>query len=259
MSDALSAEGTSRCGRAEPFEAFFTRTFTGMFARALLLCGHRQDAEDAVQEAYAQAYRRWERLSGYDAPDAWVYRVVRQRLWATRRRNARTHSAGAGPAGLESPAATGVEETAEARSVLAALALLPRRQRTVLVLHCLHGLSQEAVAEELGLSRGGVAASLFKARRRLEKMLDLRERTSVGPRGGRDGLVASGTRGPRVVLAGPATRAEPSGRGRVGAALAVAEEWLRRCVAAEPRVAARVRDALAAGAGQGGDGRGGPE
>ncbi|GAA4678920.1 hypothetical protein GCM10023347_36780 [Streptomyces chumphonensis] len=259
MSDALNAEDTSRCGRAEPFEVFFTRTFTGMFARALLLCGHRQDAEDAVQEAYAEAYRRWERLSGYDAPDAWVYRVVRQRLWATGRRDARMRGADAGVADLELPAPAGVEETAEARAVLAALALLPRRQRTVLVLHCLHGLSQEAVAEELGLSRGGVAASVFKARRRLEKLLDLREQSSAGPRDGRDGLATSGPRGPWVVLPGRATRTEPSGRGRAGAALAVAEGWLRRCGAAGPRVAARVRDALTAEAGPGGVGQGGRE
>lgn len=102
------------------FAGFFERSYPGMLARALLLSGHRQDAEDAVQEGYAEAFRRWERLRAYEAPDAWVYRVVRQRLWAVGRRRARHRSA---ETRLPQPPPTAsVEQTAEARAVLSALA-----------------------------------------------------------------------------------------------------------------------------------------
>ncbi|MEE1928242.1 sigma-70 family RNA polymerase sigma factor [Streptomyces sp. TRM 70351] len=233
---------TERTVVREEFDAFFARSFSGMLARALLLCGHRQDAEDAVQEAYAEAFRRWERLRGYEAPDAWVYRVVRQRLWAAGRRNARARAAGLD--GFPQPVVAGVEQTAEARAVLAALALLPRRQRTVLVMHCLHGMPQEAIARELGLSRGGVAASLFKARRTLEKRLDARERAAEGPSVNRDELVPPGAlRGRAAEVRMTAERPDED---RVTRALRVTETWLRGGVAADAEAMARVRAALAA-------------
>ncbi|MBW1598621.1 RNA polymerase sigma factor [Streptomyces sp. JJ38] len=253
MTDAVKADGTVAEEDAEPFEAFFARTFTGMLARALLLCGHRQDAEDAVQDAYAEAYRRWERLRGYEAPDAWVYRVVRQRLRAAGRRNARARAAGL--EGLPAPAVAGVEQTAYARTVLAALATLPKRQRTVLVMHCLNGVPQRDVAEELGLSRGGVAASLSKARRRLQKVLGMRERAARGSDGADDRLVRPGVpmRGEELRPLSRAVHQRPEGDG-LAVALAAAEAWLRVCVAAGPEAAARVRVAVLGRGGEGGPG-----
>ena len=69
---------------AEDFAAFFASTCPGMIAKAILLSGHRQEAEDAVQEAYTEALRSWHRIGAYDSPEAWVYKVMRQRLWARR-------------------------------------------------------------------------------------------------------------------------------------------------------------------------------
>jgi hypothetical protein len=59
--------------------------------------------------------------------------------------------------------------------VLSALAKLPDRQRMVLFMHCLHQLEQKQIADELGLTRGAVAASIFKARRKLEHTLGLKD------------------------------------------------------------------------------------
>ncbi|GAA2455940.1 RNA polymerase sigma factor [Streptomyces macrosporus] len=236
MSDTVGAVAT------EEFEVFFARSFPGMLARALLLCGHRQDAEDAVQEAYAEAFRRWDRIAGYEAPDAWVYRVVRQRLWAAGRRGARTRTGALDD--LPHPVVAGVEQTAHARAVLDALALLPRRQRTVLVLHCLHGMSQDAVAQELGLSRGGVAASLFKARRTLEKVLDMRGREADRPSGRAEELVSPGAARSRGL--GAPLPPERQDGDRTARALRAAEAWLRGAVAADAETMARVRAAVTA-------------
>src|SRR5689334_10676943 len=76
-------------GMTEDFPAFFARTGSGMIAKAILLSGHRQEAEDAVQEAYTEALRSWHRIGAYDSPEAWVYKVMSQRLWAASRRAAR--------------------------------------------------------------------------------------------------------------------------------------------------------------------------
>ena len=84
MTTETTAAGDEAVKPAE-FHTFFECSCPGMLARALLLAGHRQDAEDAVQQAYVEALRRWERVGRYDSPDAWVYKIVKQRLWATAR------------------------------------------------------------------------------------------------------------------------------------------------------------------------------
>jgi LysM repeat protein len=76
-------------GMAQDFSAFFVSTCPGMLAKAILLSGHRQEAEDAVQEAYTEALRSWHRIGDYDSPEAWVYKVMRQRVWAAARRASR--------------------------------------------------------------------------------------------------------------------------------------------------------------------------
>ncbi|GAA1909235.1 hypothetical protein GCM10009716_18980 [Streptomyces sodiiphilus] len=250
--DAVDADSPGS-GPPTDFDAFFQRSFPGMLARAILLSGHRQDAEDAVQEAYTEALRRWERLRGYDSPEGWVHRVVRQRLSSVSRRAARTR-----PTDLEDLpqlSVAGADRSIEARAVLDALAALPPRQRTVLVLHSLEGMSQEAVARELGLTRGGVAAGLFKARRKLEKVLDVVEHErETGRRTGRDtphrdrdGLVSRPPQARPLPLAGAG--AAPPADGPDGA-VARTELWLRGRIAARPDLRDRLRDAVLASAGR---------
>ena len=136
---------------AEDFAAFFASTCPGMIAKAILLSGHRQEAEDAVQEAYTEALRSWHRIGAYDSPEAWVYKVMRQRLWAAARRASRQV-----PSGVELRVPGGSladpVRTAEARAVIAALAGLPGKMRFVVVMHCLNGMPQGDVAREHGLA-----------------------------------------------------------------------------------------------------------
>lgn len=150
----------------QTFEAFFADTFSRMVARATVLCGHRSDAEDAVAEAYAAAFVRWQHLK---VPEAWVYTVVQRRLWRVARLRSRETEL---PDWLLSD--SGPEQDRAVREILEAVAGLPPRQRMVLVLQCLHGLSQEEIRQQLGIrSRSTVAAHLFKARRTLERVLQM--------------------------------------------------------------------------------------
>jgi RNA polymerase sigma-70 factor (ECF subfamily) len=217
----------------DDFAQFFASTCAGMLAKAILLSGHRQEAEDAVQEAYTEALRAWHRIAGYDSPEAWVYKVMSQRLWAASRRASRQT-----PSGLDlkvpAPAQAGPERTAEARAVIAALAALPGKMRFVMVMHCLNGMSQEQVAAELGLARSTVAVYLHSARRLLEKTLDMAPARQAG-----QPLVwvpaPPGT-------AGPAEGAvDPFGRG-----LRAAGHWLAEGLAGAADVGPAIGAAVAA-------------
>jgi RNA polymerase sigma-70 factor (ECF subfamily) len=154
------------------FELFFAGTCPGMLAKAIVLSGHRQDAEDAVQEAYAEAFRSWPRIAAYESPEAWVYKVMSQRLWAASRRTSRQLPSGL-DLELSLPGSADPARTAEARAVIGALAALPGKMRFVMVMHCLNGMPQEEVARELGLARSTVAVYVHTARRVLEKTLGL--------------------------------------------------------------------------------------
>lgn len=225
----------------EGFETFYESTVAGMRARAIMLCRHPQDAEDAVAEAYMKALQRWDRISGYDAPEAWVYRVMQRRLWrlADRRVSPRPAEELDGPTSMLVP-----ELELAARRVLDALATLPPRQRVVLVLHCLCGLSQDEVKAELGLrSRNTVAAHLFKARRTLARILDLAPPPVADPVSPEYGLASAGLADPLVVaLADTArqvrawvdadTTAAPRIRRRIATELGSVGGWRRRRAAA---------------------------
>jgi RNA polymerase sigma factor (sigma-70 family) len=224
------------------FESFFECTFPAMLARAIMLCGHRQTAEDAVAEAYAEALRRWDRIGGYDLPEAWVYKVMSQRLWKESRRQARL-GAVAGDIPV-SAAAAGPEQAAEVREVLRRLAGLPRLQRAAIVLHCLQGLSQDEVARELGVKRGTVAASIFQARRTLAESLGL---PRAARRVSREDFVAASVR----TAQSSAMRADDP----VAAMLEVAEDSIRAAVAAEPAGAGVMLARIRANAGVGTDDR----
>jgi hypothetical protein len=51
--------------------------------------------------------------------------------------------------------------------VAAIMSVAGGEQRMVMVMYCLHAMEQQQIADELGLSRGTVAATIFKARRKL--------------------------------------------------------------------------------------------
>ncbi|OPF84562.1 RNA polymerase subunit sigma-24 [Streptomyces antioxidans] len=169
MSDTVeeSADG----GRPEEeFDAFYARTYPWLAARAVMLSDNRQNAEDAVQEAYIEAMRRWPEVRAYASPEAWVTTTMRRKL----SRDGRRWWFRWKPVELTVPAAATatVEETAEALAALRALGTLPPRQRQVVVMHSLEGMSYQAISAELGISVGSVGSNLHKARARLSLLLD---------------------------------------------------------------------------------------
>lgn len=153
-------------GPISDFDGFFTSTYSRTMAKALLMDGHRQDDEDAVAEAYAIVAARWDRVSQYDAPEAYLHVTMQRLVWrAVRRRRQRAEEPIPDHVELPAPAEGGVAD------VLDALAELSPMQRAVVVLCCVDGYEQKAVAKMLGIARGTVAAHLSSARRSLDRLL----------------------------------------------------------------------------------------
>ncbi len=132
----------------EAFEAFFRAQFSRTVGVAHRILGNRAAAEDVAAEAMARAYSDWRTVSELAHREAWVLRVATNlALDVARRRRPE-------PDAAES---VDVEEIVTARVALtAALRALPRRQREIVALRHLAGLSEAEVAGTLGLAPGTV-------------------------------------------------------------------------------------------------------
>ncbi|GIE98177.1 SigE family RNA polymerase sigma factor [Paractinoplanes rishiriensis] len=138
------------------FREFVAARMDALRGLAYLTCGDWQVAEDAVLGALAKLYVKWRRV---DNPDAYARTaVVRAAIDETRRpwwRREHAHSHAALPDRAVPDGTTGVDDRLHLRS---ALGRLPVKQRAVLVLRFLDGLSVQQTAAALRLPEGTVKA-----------------------------------------------------------------------------------------------------
>jgi RNA polymerase sigma-70 factor (ECF subfamily) len=130
------------------------------------IAGDRQEAEEAVQDAFVRLLGRWQQVSRYDDPEAWLRKVALGKL-SNRRRKARNGLRALARLGPppDAPAPTG-----DAVDLDRALASLPHEQRAVVVLRHL-GLDVATIATELGVRPGTVKSRLSRARAALQPLL----------------------------------------------------------------------------------------
>jgi RNA polymerase sigma factor (sigma-70 family) len=146
-----------------------------------LYCGDSDVAEELAQETIACICRDWNKVRRLDAPGAWVHRVAinlansyYRRKSAERRAKQRLH-ARIEPMHHDPDGASKV-------AVRKAVAELPRRQRTALVLRYYLDLSVRESAEMMGCPEGTVKTLTHKAiasLRRDADLVDLKEVVDV--------------------------------------------------------------------------------
>jgi RNA polymerase sigma-70 factor (ECF subfamily) len=138
---------------------------------ALRVLRHRQDAEDAAQEAVLDAWRRLPQFRGEARFRTWVVRILVARAVDVARRRRRADEipltaacAAHGPS--EHASAHDLEER-----IRAAIDELPPAQRAVLLLRTDHGMSYDEIAYVMGTGRDAVRVNLVEARKRLAQRL----------------------------------------------------------------------------------------
>jgi len=161
---------------AEPdgFEEFVSRRAAALTRYGFVLSGNPHDAADLVQEALVRLRGAWGRVQRRDDPEAYV-RTTMARLhvswWRKRRRERLTDAVPERWA--YDPGIARVEEDS---GIWRALALVPPRQRTVLVLRYYEGLADETIADRLRISRGTVRSQAQRGLRVLRDHLDPHDR-----------------------------------------------------------------------------------
>jgi len=149
-------------------EALFRQSYSSIVQALALAGGDLAAAEDATQEAFAQAWVRWDRISRYDNPGAWVRRVAINKL-----RNAhRSRLRGEGVMQrMNSEISTAAPREPES-DLIVGLARLPYKQRLCAVLFYVDGLNSAEVAQAMGISQGSVSQHLNRARTALRAYLE---------------------------------------------------------------------------------------
>jgi RNA polymerase sigma factor (sigma-70 family) len=168
--DARAVEAATR-GDRRAFERLYRRHVGRVHALCLRLAGHRETAEDCVQEAFVSAWRALPDFQGRSRFSTWLHRIAVNTVLARHRGLA---------ARLESTAGDDAErldrrsvEDAPPLDLEAAIAALPDGARHVLVLAGLYGFSHEEVSAELGIAVGTSKAQLHRARQLLAARLGL--------------------------------------------------------------------------------------
>ena len=176
---AADLSGTATSGSAAATRQAADRAVTVMYQAhyaalvrlAAVLVGDVATAEDVVQDSFIAMHRAWRRLRDTGKALPYLRRsvinrsrsVLRHRVIADRQFP------------MLAPELPSAEDSALAvvrrSSVLAALSMLPARQREVMVLRYYADLSEAQIAAALGISRGAVKSHTARAKDSLRAML----------------------------------------------------------------------------------------
>lgn len=150
----------------EVFDAFVRDRMPELLRFGHALTGSADAGADLVQDALERTLAAWPRLRQRDDPEGYVRRTMVNRnvsIWRKRRRERLVD---------EVPESTVEADTPMPDQELqAALADLPRRQRTVLVLRFAEDLSEQQVAALMECSLGTVKSQTHKALAKLRTRL----------------------------------------------------------------------------------------
>ncbi len=179
MATTPSIGRADRGARAIPPEADLTRALYERYAAQIFrFClhqlGSREEAEDAVQSTFLNAFRGIKRGIVLEQESAWLFKIAHN-VCLSRRRSSWRRGRIESPADFEL-----IEELTPAPSRLAdelvglqdVLEQMPESQRRAILLREWQGLSYREIAEELELSQTAVETLIFRARRSLAKGLE---------------------------------------------------------------------------------------
>ena len=160
--------------QAAATEGLYERHAGKIHSYCLHQLGSREEAEDAVQTTFMNAFRALGRGVVPEAESAWLFKIA-ENVCLSRRRSSWRRGR------IESPSDFDVIEEVvpgpsrqrdELIGIEDALASMPEQQRRAILLREWQGLSYREISEELELSQSAVETLIFRARRSLAQGLE---------------------------------------------------------------------------------------
>jgi RNA polymerase sigma-70 factor (ECF subfamily) len=166
MDDTMAIEKCLQ-GEKDAFRFLVERYQSQAAAHAVAIFGNKDDALDAVQEAFVDAYQALKNFDRSRRFYPWFYVLLRNRCFKLMAKSRKTES---------------IEETEilapqadlpyeERLALERALLALSAEDREIIILKYLDGLSYDEIAENLDIPKGTVMSRLFYARKQLQARL----------------------------------------------------------------------------------------
>jgi RNA polymerase sigma-70 factor (ECF subfamily) len=178
----------AKAGEASAFEELVNRYERKIFRLTMNITRNREDAEDAMQDAFMKAYSHLDRFQEDSRFYTWLVRIAaNEALMRLRKRRPNQFSLDEPIEGEDDFIPQQIEDwgpnpeqrfaQTEMRDILrGVIEELPPDFRIVFLLRDVEGLSTEETAETVGISEAAVKSRLLRARLKLRQKLDTRFR-----------------------------------------------------------------------------------
>jgi RNA polymerase sigma-70 factor (ECF subfamily) len=167
MDDSAAIEKCKK-GEREAFRFLVESYQRQAVAHAVAILGNREDAQDAAQEAFIDAFRSIRRFEKSRRFYPWFYVLLRNRCYKMRAKRRETQN-------LEEIEIIAPREglsREEHIALEAALRAIACEDREIITLKYLDGLSYDEIAARLEIPQGTVMSRLFYARKQLQAKLE---------------------------------------------------------------------------------------
>jgi RNA polymerase sigma-70 factor (ECF subfamily) len=166
MEDQTAIE-KCRAGDKDAFGYLVKSYQAEAIGHAIAILGNREDAMDAVQEAFIDCFRTLDRIDLNRPFYPWFYVILRNRCYKLGRRKREVSSTNE----MEILAPTEGIQPEETMLLERAMLELPTEDRELITLRHLDGLSYQELAERLQVPQGTIMSRLYHARKRLRDKL----------------------------------------------------------------------------------------
>ncbi len=155
-------------GEQEAFRHLVERYQRQAVSHATAILGSRDDAMDAAQEAFIDAFRALKQFDNSRPFYPWFYVLLRNRCFKLTARKREL-------ANIDETVIVAANSAAQSEDILAlenALRSLNMEDREIITLKYFDGLNYNELAERLQIPKGTVMSRLFHARRKLQVQLE---------------------------------------------------------------------------------------
>ena len=162
-------------GDRQAFETLYRRHRNRLYGLVWRLCGGDGAlAEDLLQEAFVRAWQKLDSFRGESRFATWLHRLSVNVALSDRRIRVRRLERETALEGAAERTAVGEKDVfaGQRMDLEQAIAKLPERARTVLVLYDIEGYSHAEIAELADMAVGSSKAQLHRARRLVREQLD---------------------------------------------------------------------------------------
>ena len=159
-------------GQESDFRAQLLDLIPAMRAFARSLCRDRDEADDLAQDALYRALHSWRTFKPDTNLKAWVFTILRNRFYSSRRMAGRVTSLDPEFAERALVADDDPYARFELDLVRRGLACLPDEQREAIMLICAAGLTYDQAAEVAGVPIGTIKSRLSRGRATLVSLVE---------------------------------------------------------------------------------------